>query len=398
MSDMKICLFWHNLNSSNYGVGALGLAHIGMLNSVAKENGVVLEIDTIGTKSKRGLLIQKEIEQRLGIKINHTDFGLREVFGKLISFDWSSVNVLKNKNYAYVLDIGEGDSFADIYGLKRFVIFSLSKYFAIGEGIPLVLAPQTIGPFERSIASWIAAFLMKKAAAVYVRDHKSANYLKDMGVAHVEVSDVAFLLPFDAREKIEDSVGLNVSALLWHGGYTKNNQFNLGVDYRKMVVGFISKFLERDKEVHLISHVISDEDEIEDDYRVAVLIKEQYFKNDSRVIVGPKFKSPIEAKSYISQMRFFIGSRMHATIGALSSGVPTIPLAYSRKFSGVFESINYPYTIDAFGDATEEIINEHVFSSYDDCYAEMCKQGEVARQAAKERLRLYSDFLRGIIK
>jgi hypothetical protein len=35
----------------------------------------------------------------------------------------------------------------------------------------------------------------------------------------------------------------------------------------------------------------------------------------------------------------FIGSRMHACIAALSQGVPTVGLAYSDKFRGVFESL-----------------------------------------------------------
>ena len=64
------------------------------------------------------------------------------------------------------------------------------------------------------------------------------------------------------------------------------------------------------------------------------------------MIAHEAFETPIEVKNCISQMDIFIGSRMHATIGALSSGVVTIPVAYSRKFSGLFESIGYMHTID----------------------------------------------------
>ncbi len=41
-----------------------------------------------------------------------------------------------------------------------------------------------------------------------------------------------------------------------------------------------------------------------------------------------------------------MGARMHATIGAFSSGVPTVPIAYSRKFEGVFGSIGYDINVD----------------------------------------------------
>jgi polysaccharide pyruvyl transferase WcaK-like protein len=44
-------------------------------------------------------------------------------------------------------------------------------------------------------------------------------------------------------------------------------------------------------------------------------------------------------KYLIGQCDFFIGSRMHACIAALSQGVPAVGLAYSRKFLGVLRSI-----------------------------------------------------------
>ena len=46
-------------------------------------------------------------------------------------------------------------------------------------------------------------------------------------------------------------------------------------------------------------------------------------------------------------MSFFLGARMHSTIAAFSSGVPVLPMAYSRKFNGLFEdTLEYPYIAD----------------------------------------------------
>jgi hypothetical protein len=49
-----------------------------------------------------------------------------------------------------VLDIGAGDSFTDIYGPKRFAYLWLTKAMAIARRRPLVLSPQTIGPFSKA--------------------------------------------------------------------------------------------------------------------------------------------------------------------------------------------------------------------------------------------------------
>jgi polysaccharide pyruvyl transferase WcaK-like protein len=46
-----------------------------------------------------------------------------------------------------------------------------------------------------------------------------------------------------------------------------------------------------------------------------------------------------EIKGVIGMCDFFIGSRMHACIAALSQGIPTAALAYSKKFLGVFKTV-----------------------------------------------------------
>jgi polysaccharide pyruvyl transferase WcaK-like protein len=76
------------------------------------------------------------------------------------------------------------------------------------------------------------------------------------------------------------------------------------------------------------------------------------------MIVAPRFASPSAAKSYISGMDFFCGSRMHACIAAVSSGVPTVPISYSRKFTGLFESLGYPLVADCKAESEEQILEK----------------------------------------
>jgi len=48
---------WHNLNSANYGVGALAIAHLDMVVHAARDNETVLEIELVGTPDVSGLKI-----------------------------------------------------------------------------------------------------------------------------------------------------------------------------------------------------------------------------------------------------------------------------------------------------------------------------------------------------
>jgi polysaccharide pyruvyl transferase WcaK-like protein len=68
-----------------------------------------------------------------------------------------------------------------------------------------------------------------------------------------------------------------------------------------------------------------------------------------------------EIKSVIGECDFMIASRMHACIAALSQGIASVGLAYSRKFAGVFESIGIgEMVVDARAMEMEELTAECV--------------------------------------
>ncbi|HDZ8013723.1 TPA: polysaccharide pyruvyl transferase family protein [Citrobacter amalonaticus] len=393
MKTIKVCLAWHNINSNNYGVSALAIAQVALLVEAAKRANVNIEIETLGTPFVNELTIKEEVEKRLRINLTHKDFSLRNFVRSLAKFDFSVLSLFKK--YDIVMDIGEGDSFTDIYGIKRFTIMALTKYLALRAKKKIVLSPQTIGPFNKKFSYLVSRYLMSKCDAVFSRDYKTTQFVRAMGIECVEVSDVAFTLPYDLLPRLENSVGMNISGLLWNGGYSGNNQFGLTVDYRKFVKQTIENFRTRGQSVHLVAHVIADHIPVEDDYRVCVQIKKM-FADDEGVVLGPKFTSPIQAKSYISQLDFFAGSRMHATIASLSAGVVTIPIAYSRKFSGVFGSLEYPFTLDAYSLDTEGLLNQ-LFEYYDHQFQLMCSSMVNARNTALQRNEKYIDYLQELL-
>lgn len=124
-----------------------------------------------------------------------------------------------------------------------------------------------------------------------------------------------------------------------------------------MVTEIIDYFLGIENvQVHLIPHVVGAERTIENDYGVSYDLWRQY--NNSKLKLAPLALGPVEIKSYIAGMDFFVGARMHATIGAFSSGVPVVPMAYSRKFNGLFiDTLDYPYICDMRESDHAEIIS-----------------------------------------
>lgn len=253
-----------------------------------------------------------------------------------------------------VIDIGAGDSFADIYGFKRFMFLWLTKMMAIWQGVPLLMAPQTIGPFNKPLYRLLARVAMEGAHAVVVRDEVSLGFLKELAPkAHGVLSvDVAFTLPYQDQSHLRNGpkirFGLNVSGLLYNEAESGNNRFELDADYAKLTRRLIQSLLDRgDTEIHLIVHVQAATIETgwDEDGSLADKLAAEF----PGVIRVPNFHGPSEAKSYISGLDFLVAGRMHACIAAYSAGVAVVPIAYSRKFSGLFDMLDYRWMIPVKG-------------------------------------------------
>jgi len=259
-----------------------------------------------------------------------------------------------------VVDIAGGDSFSDIYGMRRFFWACSRQYLIKLFRKPLILLPQTYGPFNRRISRILARPILKYAAAVYSRDKDGIGYVQKLigsknGEAKAKfMPDIGFILdpvkPDEgAIQYIEETksrgnilVGLNISGLLFNGGYTRNNMFNLKADYPQLVNSIIDMLLGYDKtRVLLVPHVFPPPGfEISSDLIVCRKVYEQNkARHTDRILLAGREYDCKQAKYLIGLCDFFIGSRMHSCIAALSQCIPSMGLAYSRKFAGVFGSI-----------------------------------------------------------
>ena len=379
--SLCIGLAWQSVTSSNLGVSALGQAQLALVKNA---------VERAGCNARFIEFCHSELRPReaqgLDIDLGDALSPKRMLFGRTrISKQVRRCDVL--------LDIGEGDSFSDIYGAKRFALLAFLKWIALREGVPLVLSPQTIGPFEASWARIAATWLMRRAQRVFARDSLSMAHLiqEGLGENSEEVTDVAFRLPFQRRKPPHDGkvhVGLNVSGLLYNGGYTGGNQFGLALEYPLLVERLCEAFLaKRGVVLHFIGHVNSNDFVVEDDYRVCESLAAHW----ENAILAPRFESPSEAKSYISGLHFFAGARMHACIGAFSSGVPVVPMAYSRKFNGLFGALGYSH----IADMKRQDIGEALRVVLDGFARRDTLRGDVAsgNAVAEVKLQGYEDYL-----
>lgn len=341
---LTIGLLWHSPNSGNLGVGALTLGNMALARKAAEAAGVAPRFRIIGFADPG----RPNYVPGADVAVTALDGRAMLPGGAL----WQALGECD-----VVLDIGGGDSFTDIYGAKRFGYLWASKFTAKLLRKPLVLSPQTIGPFEKAWSRLLAGYIAGRAEKVFARDPKSFAALEEIAPdAKAQLAtDVAFAMAFDRVDHGEGiHFGINVSGLLFNGGYSGANEFGMEIDYPAFTRKLITALLQRgDVKVHLVPHVLSDAMPQDDDRTVIATLAKEF----SRAHAAPDFADPIEAKSYIAGLDILVGGRMHACIAAHSSGVPVIPVAYSRKFAGLFEGIlDYPHIIPVTGMTTDDAL------------------------------------------
>jgi len=254
--------------------------------------------------------------------------------------------------------INGGDSFSDIYGLWSFIYGAIPMAITILLGKSLTLFPQTYGPYYSRLARTIARWIILHSGKVLSRDHDSmrlVNELLNKSRKKVTITfcpDVAFTLPsefpaaFAVHPPVEAFVndawvGINISGLLFHNSVTGENRFGLRFDYKTFILGIIEKLMaESSVRIILIPHTYGGEGSVQSDTnesrQVYDFLKDKY--KDRLFLLMGEYRE-FEVKGIIGRCDFFIGSRMHACIAAISQGIPTAAVAYSKKFHGVFEGV-----------------------------------------------------------
>lgn len=239
-----------------------------------------------------------------------------------------------------VVDTRAGDSFADIYGLQRLFTMSLLAEAVHRAKVPLVMSPQTIGPFGDVRARLIARRSLRTATLVLARDRISADHALELGRQVDQLTtDVVFAIDAPKRVVTRDVV-LNVSGLLWQPGPHVDHAV-----YRQQVREIYDRLRAAGRSVTLLAHVLDSDVADNDVPAIREFVSTLYEQPE---VVVPT--SLADVRTAVASAAVVLGSRMHACLNALSVGTPAIALAYSRKFAPLLADIGWTRTIDLRSD------------------------------------------------
>ena len=368
---MKICIMGTPMNCGNRGVSALGASLINLCLRASPGAEVTL---LLGNRDNQPAPFRVGDELRL-IPVVHCRMSPRcrprdHLFWILLMsvlYRLAPVAALRRAiaraipwikavaEAGVVGDVRGGDSFSDIYGLKGFLLGFLTVWSVILVRGAMVQFPQTYGPYKSPLARWLAGYLLKRSSVIIAREQQSRRVAQELVGRKREVllsPDVAFSLEPVPPERLELSpplsgpiprgvLGLNVNGLMFRGGYTKNNMFGLKLDYAAFLPALATALLAgHSGELWLVPHTYAKPGNVESDNEASEKLRDSLPATLRRRVrlVTAEYDAH-EIKWLIGRCDFFIGSRMHACIAALSQGVPCVGVAYSRKFAGVFESV-----------------------------------------------------------
>lgn len=357
MGGIRLCLAGASIGNGNRGVEALGRSVLDVIDAVAPGGEVTAFDDGWGVRPDTSGRYPSTTVEFAGVRVSrrwHRPESWARIRAAQALGGRGNAVAARIARADAVADISGGDSFTDLYGPTRLRSVAAPKLAALRAARPLVLLPQTYGPFDTTEGRALAQRLIRSSSLAYARDPHSYQRLLELAGPAADATrlrdgvDVAFALrPRRPAPHVADVVeawaadevvaGVNVSGLL--RDTVGRERFGLAGDYLATMTDLVRALVAAGARVLLVPHVqvpggLGESDIAAIDQLMGDLTSAE---RDRATVVSPELDAA-ELKWCIAQCDWFVGSRMHATIGALSSRVPAFGYAYSFKTLGVFET------------------------------------------------------------
>jgi len=254
---------------------------------------------------------------------------------------------------------------------------------------PVVLFPNSVGPFRTGIGRFMAKLSLNSFDYLLIRDPISYGIVERMGLKSTKVLTYDTALLFDQQSSITPSITLpsdlviGVSAGVYSNSMSKPEVENYitahaqALDTTIEKYGFTVAFLP-----HYISGFSGDDLEIS-----KKIIEQMRHQEHSNIIVT---ESVPEFKALLNRMNMVISSKMHPAILAVSGFVPVLSIVYDHKQTGFFQRLDMTHcTLDI-----KEVSAEHLTSKIESTWSQ---QAQLTAALAKQ-IPLWQKNVRSVMK
>jgi colanic acid/amylovoran biosynthesis protein len=243
-----------------------------------------------------------------------------------------------------------GDAYSDdskVFGiswLPNSLIVSTQLMLGLLFRIPVIVMPQSIGPFRNIFTKNFVKYVLNSSKAVMVRGQITYNYLKSIGIKEnilCQTSDLAFLLEASSQAHIQEIIadegidriqkplfGISISQVI--SRLVQNNNKTSRASYINIMVQLVDYLIETKNATILLISSVTGPRTRQDDRIIAREVREKVKRKENTIFIMKEYIAP-EFRGLVGLCDLFIGARMHANIAALSMNVPTVAISYSHK-------------------------------------------------------------------
>ena len=288
--------------------------------------------------SKLGKLIAI---MKLIIRTFYLSFMMRFSMGKIIESE-KSYKILNESDIIVVCGGGflGGKKFDSLMHL--FQIYANTKI-----GKPVIVMGTSIEPIKSRIIKHFTESILKKVDYIYAREKITYEYLNTFlpQDKFTLIPDMAFMLEDVEKEsklvkefKEKNNITFGITVRKWNFPNSDISSDLAMENYINSISDLMIKLIkEKNAGFVFIPQVIV---EYADDTDVARRIKDRLpHEYKEKFLILDNDLSPIEIKTLIWNMDFFIGTRMHSNIFATSMKIPTVAIAYEKKTNGIMETV-----------------------------------------------------------
>ncbi|WP_205600792.1 polysaccharide pyruvyl transferase family protein [Gracilibacillus sp. YIM 98692] len=248
-----------------------------------------------------------------------------------------------------LLIVGGGGIFMDLYGREAF-LFGMYGWLAKLSRTPVVLYGVGAGPILTKTGKFLLRSLAHLSDLVTVRDPKSKQLLKEIGVksaVHV-IGDPAFQMTPAQKQMLEDTdreerpVHIGVTAVpFYHKSYWPNEDIE---QYERYVSGMAAN-LDALLETYPHCRIQFFSTKYPQDVWVTEDICSRMDMQE-KCKIETNLTSPQKIVQFAADQDIVIGTRLHSLILALVSKTPVIAVSYHHKVRDFMEMIGmHSYTI-----------------------------------------------------
>ena len=253
----------------------------------------------------------------------------------------------------YVYCIG-AERINDVYfKTALFSLYALGTYIRMGK--KLVHLSLTIGPVWHKTTIAVARHILDRSYAIFVRDQKSYNILRQWGCKSSHIFNVYDIAIFQKTNPVLESnllnefgiesgfIGVSVIDWLFHNAKGPARM----PEYNKVHADILDYIIEKyEKRIVFIPTVVGANYKVHDNEAAKPIVK--LMKNKDKVVSIERRMTPIELATLFSSCQFSIVTRMHAAILCSSAGMkPVIAVNYLYKLREYMKNIDFEdYSVD----------------------------------------------------